>query len=473
VHGLQAMVGKDWGRTSLLVGGDFYAEGITAPSFGFNPVSGAVSVRRGRVPDGARYHNGGVFVQDVFEAVEGRLRLVGNLRWSATSYESEASDSPTVNGASLWPDDSADFSSVTFRAGAVWTPQERWTISANVSRGFRAPHVTDLGTVGLTGSGFEVAPSALVGLGATIGSGAGATAVSIGRAADQLDPERSLSYEAALRYHTRTFDTDLVAFVNDIDGNIQKQALILPAGAVGVSLGNEVVTQQTPSGAVFVPASASPVLVNANFDDARLWGIEHTLDVRAGDSWSIGTVFTYLHAEDQNTHRPPNIEGGTPAPDGWLRVRYAPAGRRYWVEPYIHAAARQSRLSSLDLEDRRTGAGRSRGSISNFFNNGARARGLVGAGADGQSGTSDDVLLATGETLAQVQARVLGAAASSSLFTAVPGYVTFNVRGGYRFGVGHELLLDVENISDRNYRGISWGIDAPGFGVSLRYVGRF
>jgi len=27
-------------------------------------------------------------------------------------------------------------------------------------------------------------------------------------------------------------------------------------------------------------------------------------------------------------------------------------------------------------------------------------------------------------------------------------------------------------IADRNYRGISWGVDASGFGVSLRYVGR-
>ena len=38
---------------------------------------------------------------------------------------------------------------------------------------------------------------------------------------------------------------------------------------------------------------------------------------------------------------------------------------------------------------------------------------------------------------------------------------------------GYELLFEVENLGDRNYRGISWGVDAPGFGVSVRYVGRF
>jgi outer membrane receptor protein involved in Fe transport len=473
VHGGQATLGKLGRRNTLLVGGDVYGETITAPSFGFNPVTRAVSVRRGRVPDRARYTSGGAFVQDVFEAVPGTLRLVGNLRGSAASYEARATDSPLVGGRPLWPDDAEDFSSVTFRAGAVLTPGPSWSLSANVSRGFRAPHITDLGTVGLTGSGFEVSPAALAGLGATVGSTAGPTAVSTGQPAGALDPERSLSYEAAIRFHRSRVDTDLVGFVNDIKGNIQKQALILPPGAVGLVLGDQIIDRQTAGGAVFVPLSSSPVLINANFDDARIWGIEHTLNVRASPDWTAGTVLTYLHAEDRNTHRPPNIEGGTPAADGWLHIRYAPAGKSFWVEPYVHAATRQSRLSSLDLEDRRTGAGRSLTSIASFFNNGARDRGLVGNGPDGRPATADDVLTLTGETLAQIQARVLGSAASSPLYTAVPGYVTFNLRGGYRVAPGHELLLDVENIGDRNYRGISWGVDAPGFGVSLRYVGRF
>jgi hemoglobin/transferrin/lactoferrin receptor protein len=473
VNGGQVSLDKAWSQNALLLGGDYYDEQVTAPSFGYSPVSEAATTRRGRVPDGARYSHGGVFIQDIFDAVPGRLRLVGNLRWSAASYEAKASESPLVNGQPLWPDDSQDFSSVTFRAGAVFTPSQAWSLSANVSSGFRAPHMTDLGTVGLTGTGFEVSPAAIAGLGATVGSTANAAAVSTGQSAEQLDPERSLSYEAAIRFRSGGVDSNLVGFVNDIDGNIQKQALILPPGAVGTPLGDQVVTTQAPGGAVFVPAASNPVLINANFDEARIWGIEHTLDVQAGRDWSVATVFTYLHAEDTRNHQPPNIEGGTPAPDGWLRVRWAPAGKRYWIEPYVHAAAKQDRLSSLDLDDRRTGAGRSRSSIANFFNNGARSRGLIGDGADGLPSTPDDVLLLTGETLSQIQTRVLGTASSSSLFTEVEGYVTFNVRGGFKVATGHELIVDVENITDRNYRGISWGMDAAGFGVALRYVGSF
>src|SRR5262249_14427401 len=156
-----------------------------------------------------------------------------------------------------------------------------------------------------------------------------------------------------------------------------KQALILPPGAVGKTLGGTPITAQGPTGVVFVAVSPNPVLVRANLDDARIYGFEHTLDARLSRDWSVGTIFTYLHARDKRTDLPPNSEGGPPAPDGYLKFRYAPFGRRFWIEPYMHAADRQDRLSSLDLDDRRTGGGRSRGAISNFFNNGARFLRLV------------------------------------------------------------------------------------------------
>jgi hypothetical protein len=38
-----------------------------------------------------------------------------------------------------------------------------------------------------------------------------------------------------------------------------------------------------------------------------------------------------------------------------------------------------------------------------------------------------------------------------------------------RFGARHEVLVDFENVGDRNYRGISWGLDAPGRGAFVRY----
>jgi hemoglobin/transferrin/lactoferrin receptor protein len=470
-HGFQAFTNQQWGtRQNFLLGAEYYHERINSPSFGFNPATNSSVLRRPRVPDDARYQSGGVYVQDVFEAIPNKLRLIGNLRYSAASYRARGQDSPLVNGQRLWPDDSLRVSDVTFRGGIVVTPVNQFSLSANISRGFRAPHMTDLGTLGLTGSGFEIAAPDVAGLGAMVGSTADSNAVSTGRPVTQVEPETSLSYEVGARYHTQRLDTDFAFFVNDINDNITKQALMLPPGAVGRLLGGQPITAQTPNGVVFVAASTNPVLVRINFDDARLYGFEHTFDVSVSSAWSVGTIFTYVQARDKRTNLPPNIEGGTPAPDGYLKIRYAPSGRRLWIEPYIHAVARQKRLSSLDLEDRRTGATRSRSSIRNFFLNGATARGLVNPGADGQLGTADDRLKVTGETVAQIQDRVLGSGVNSApLLRAIPGYITFNLRGGLRFGEQHEVLIDVENIGDRNYRGISWGLDGPGRSFSLRY----
>ncbi len=474
VHGLQVKAtARPSPRQEVLIGGEVYPEHVKAPSVSFNPVNGVTTVRRGRVPDGATYRSIGIYAQDSVQIVPDKIRAVGGVRYASARYRAYAADSPLVGGKPLWPDDSLDTSAVTFRAGVVAAPAAGWTLSGNVSRGFRAPHITDLGTLGLTGSGFTVSAKEIGVPGATVGSTAGASAVSTGLAVTPAAPETSLQYEGSVGYHGRRLSTDASFFVNTVYDNIVYQALIMPPGSVGLTLGDQAITSQGPTGVVYVPASSSPVLVRTNYGDARILGVEHSAELRITPALSLGTAFTWLRAKDLATGLAPNIEGGTPGADFYLKVRYAPAGGRYWVEPILHAVGRQDRLSTLDLEDRRTGATRTRSNIKNFFYNGATARGWVSAGPDGKAGTADDYLIATGETLAQIQQRVLGAADSAPLFTAVAGYVVASVRGGFRVGARQELLFEVENFTDRNYRGIAWGMDAAGVGVSVMYTARF
>ena len=473
-HGIQGKIAKQLsGRAELTAGGDVYFEKVTSESFNVNPVTNAVTPRRPRIPDGATFRQGGVFMQTTYEAVPERVRLLGALRWGGAAYKAQAADSPLVNGAPLWPDDSLEASSVTYRASAVFTPDAAWTFAGSISRGFRAPHATDTGTLGLTGAGYEVAAPDVSGLNAFVGSTADATAISTGNAVEQVGPETSIQYEGSIAYRRARWRADFTAFVNTIDGNIQKQALILPQGAIGTDLGGQPVVAQTANGAVFVSLSTVPVLVRANFDHARIWGIEHSGYFTLAEPLTLHTVFTYLHAIDTQTDLPPNIEGGTPAPEAYFLARWQQPQSKWWVEPYLHVAWKQPHLSSLDLGDRRTGAGRTRASIQSFFRNGATARGWVGPGPNGTFGNADDTLLATGETLAQVQDRVLGVGVnSSSLFTEIPGYAAVGVRFGVKTG-RHHFTVHGENLTDTNYRGISWGVDAPGRGVSARYAVTF
>ena len=139
-----------------------------------------------------------------------------------------------------------------------------------------------------------------------------------------------------------------------------------------------------------------------------------------GDS-QFGGNYSFVYAEDRATGAPPNLGGGGIPPQmGFLKLRYQPARSSYWIEAYANLAGRQDRLSSLDLADRRTGAIRSRANIQNFFRRGACVRGLTTPGTNRQCNSAGGVLIATGETLAQVQTRLLGAADSAPLVAAIP-----------------------------------------------------
>ena len=472
VNGVQVMLEKTlWGQ-EVQFGGDAYWERSTSVSYDVNPLTLAETPRRPRVPSGATYNQGGLFAQTTYDIADS-LAITGAIRYGYNVYNASASDAPIVNGAPLWPDDHLNNQNVTFRLGGAYQATNALSFAAAISTGYRAPHMTDLGTLGLTGSGFEVASPDVAGLNAEIGSAADTTAVTTGRPVEQVAAETSLNVDGSVRFRNQRVRMMFGGFVNHIDGNLQKVALILPQGAVGTVIGGEPITSQNANGAVFNNLSTNPILVRANFDNVRLWGLEFEGEVTITDAIVAGVNYTYLRAEDKDTGLAPNIEGGTPAPGGNAWVRFAPRSQNWWVEPYLRFAGDQDHLSSLDLADRRTGANRTRTNIRNFFNNGARARGWISPGPDGVFGNADDFLIATGETLAQIQDRVLGVGVNGApMFTSVLGYTTFGVRFGIRFGP-HTFLLDAENLNDANYRGISWGMDAPGRGVSVRYLYQF
>ena len=107
-------------------------------------------------------------------------------------------------------------------------------------------------------------------------------------------------------------------------------------------------------------------------------------------------------------------------------------------------------------------------------------RGLTTPGSTG-CGSAGGILIPTGETLTEVQDRLLPIGATINgvpvvdnntlvpLFPYLPGYGLVGVRGSVKFAERSELSVDFENIFDKSYRGISWGVDGAGRGVTLRY----
>ena len=468
-------------RNTFLIGADVYRDKINAPAFTTDPVTGNVTISRPRIPDGARYLSYGFFVQDNFTAIPDRLRITGALRYNVASYLSRASNAePGPGGVPLFPDDSQRFSALSGRIGAVLNVYGGFDIAGKYARGFRAPNTTDLGIIGLVGTGFEVDAATAAARGGFIGTTAGGDAVSTGIPVTTLDPEYSDSFDLSFRYTSRHFNAELSGFTTRLKDVYFDQALVLPPGATGTFLGSDEIIAQNAAGLVFVAAApTSPVLVRVNFDDARFHGIEFNSRARFTDQWSATANFTYVRAHSLFNGLPPNVEGGVPPATGFVSLRYQPRSR-FFVEGYSTMAARQNRLSSLDVTDRRTGAARSRANIQNFFRRGACVRGLTTPGATG-CGSAGGILIPTGETLVQVQNRLLPIGATINgvtvvdndtlvpLFPYLPGYGLVGVRGGVKLAERSEFFVDFENIFDKSYRGISWGVDGAGRGVTLRY----
>ena len=88
---------------------------------------------------------------------------------------------------------------------------------------------------------------------------------------------------------------DLTGFTNKLSEVYFDQALVLPSGATGTFLGSERIVSQNANGLVFVAAApTTPVLVRANFDDARFNGVE--FDTGALFSEKFSGTRIYVHA---------------------------------------------------------------------------------------------------------------------------------------------------------------------------------
>lgn len=402
--GVQGQAAKRVWRQDLYFGGEAYFDRLRSPAQNTPP----------RIADGSTYKQYGIYAQDSVLLWQRRLRVSGALRWGGGQFETLSSNA--------W----------TGRIGAVLRPAAMFSIHGFVSRGFRTPSMTDLGARGLQGNGsFEALPPA------------------------GLRPEFSENVDLGFRLRGKRLLWELTGFRAKISNLIVSQTLLLPQGAVGQIISGERVVNQRTDRAVFVAVSNSPVTAKANQDRGIFKGLEQRLEWSPKRGMTLEEGFTWIRADDPANGRVPNLEGAYPPAMGYLKLRWNPSGKRFWVEPYWTMNGRQSRLSELSLNDRRIGANRTRAQIANFY------------------GDYPGFAALTGLTLAQVQTKLLGTAGGAPLFPALPGYGVAALRGGYSFNERLSLFADASNLADKNYRGMSSGIDGPGRGVSLQLRWRY
>ncbi len=476
-------------RQSIVFGGEFYDEGIDSTRALRNPLTGTVTAARALYPNGSSYRTAGLFVQDRVELWRERLSLVGGLRFTRIGVQNFANRNVAPDGSSLGVTDSSEaFRDLTWNTSLRFRATNWLRFHAMAGRGFRAPNMNDLGALGLNDLGYEIPISQAVEAGALLSTSGADAALSQGRRAETLRAESLKNYEAGLQLGDGKWTARAQFFLSDLNDPIVRRTLLFPSGSVPQSLAGVPVSANTPTpaqaaqGVVTVSTPFDPQAVKAFVNDgaSRYSGLESSFAAQIHPRWRVDANYSFIAGRDLNPNR--NIRR-LPPQMARAAVLYVPTGRRPWVQVAARMAGAQERLSGGDLDDERMGASRRRSDIADFFR-GSRNAALLTAGPDGVMGTADDVFGPTGETLLQIQDRVLPLGASLNgvtvmnnstrvpLYLSTAGWFALDVQGGLPLGERWQLTMGVQNLFDANYRHHGSGIDMPGFNAyaGLRFL---
>jgi len=414
-------------HTLVTFGGELYDEKVRARRTVNN-----LAVRP-LYPDNSSYRSGGAFVQGMTE-LPARLRLGYGLRYTRINYTTLTFADWTGHG------------SLSYRL----TPSLGLHVTA--SRGFRAPNLNDLGSIGLNDLGYEIPVIEALAARPFLADSAGEGALSKGTAARALGVETLRNLETGVQWRSTRHSGRVQFFDAALSDPIARRTLLFPANALPTALAGIPVSAITPTaaqraqGVVTVATIFDPRAVKAFVNDgaSRYWGVESLWRSDFDSRWRLTANYSYLLGRDLYPNR--NIRR-LPPQQGEVALRY---GRRWWVEGVVRASGAQERLSGGDIDDERIGASRRRSDIADFFN-GARAPRL-------------------GETLLQIQNRVLPGVADSvrvPLYSNTPAWATMELRGMLPVGERWTVYGGLSNLADRNFRIHGSGIDASGLNASL------
>jgi hemoglobin/transferrin/lactoferrin receptor protein len=436
-------------RHAVVFGGEWYDERISSTRTLLNPATGARHSARPLYPDRSRYRTGGVFVQDRFE-IGRKLQATLGGRWTRAGYSNPGDSFGSRASAQ-------DFGDWTFNTALAWQLHPALSVVGLVGRGFRAPNANDLGAIGVNDLGYEIPAADATPAGALLASSSSEGAAWLGRAVEKLRAEQLLSYEAGLRLRVRKLEARIQFFDTELYDPIVRRTLLFPRDRVPATLSGLPVAMLPPTpaqqaqGVVTVATSYDPRAVKAFVNDgrARYYGTEAGARFQFRAHWAAEAGLSYIAGRDLNPNR--NIRR-LPPPQGMAALQHTRT--RFWWRACLLFAGPQNRLSGGDIDDERIGASRSRNDIAAVFQS-TRLSPFISRG----------LFTPTGETLRQIQDRVLPGLADSTraaLYQKTSGWVSWNLHGGYSLTERMSVTGGVFNILDRNYRVHGSGVDAPG-----------
>ncbi len=312
--GLTLQANTRLGPVGLIYGFEYYNDEVNSSRQRRNLNTGAITRQNPTFPDGSATDSLGTYVNAEWRALEPWL-LMGGLRYSHVTTDLQAT---AVSVAAKVIDQD-----VTVHAGSLYglTPQLGWTL--NVARGFRAPNLFDLGTLGQrpNSNQFNV-PN------------------------PNLSSETITTIDTGFKWDGEVAGHDLRAetsvFYSIYDDRIEPREAtgnLIPAGTLGC--------------VPIAPAVNCTEVQSRNITSATFWGFEagaHYYFSRALETYA---TLNYTFGEENKANRSPSTTPANRVPplNGQIGVLYEPGP--WLVESFILGAFQQRRLDDDDLTDTR------------------------------------------------------------------------------------------------------------------------
>lgn len=278
-----------WRATS---GVELYHDRVASSAAASDLATGAGETRRGLYPDGATATSLAAFTLHSFDV--GRLGLTLGGRFNSFAI---AADDPVVGRIDVRPSALVGNASVLFRL----TPDQH--LVASVSSGFRAPNVSDVGSLGPFDFGVEVP-------------------------APDLRPERSLTFELGHKARMGRVASTVAVFSTRLEDVIER-------------------VESTYLGSPTLDGDR--VYRKENVGEARLRGVEAEVEVALPLRAALFAAVVYAHGQnldlDEPMRRIPPLHGRVALR---LAPRHGASGEIEWLW-----AAEQDRLASGDRADHR------------------------------------------------------------------------------------------------------------------------
>ena len=285
---------SDIGNHALSYGLDLYYDKVTSMSQQIDVLSGDIQSVQARFPDGSTLSNFDAYLHDRIK-VNSRMHFDTGLRMSKAEVNLSATEDTSSSNISNF-DVSGSF-------GAHYSFSDSIIGIANLARGFRAPNIFDLGTLGARpGNRFNIANT-------------------------QLSPETVVTGEIGLRFNQATSSIDAAIWLSDYQDKI-----------VSVSTGD-------------INASGRDIVQSQNASEVSLYGAELSGNWNLNDFHSLQLNLSYTHGEAEFSDSTKEPADRIPPLNGKASWNYN--NEKWWFGSDIFFASEQNRLSARDIRDPR------------------------------------------------------------------------------------------------------------------------